>query len=432
MTTAPSWSETHHTSRRTLNETAPPSVVPRILWWNAAWFSVLAAIALGLLGVAAIHITEDPETGGLWVRQLVFLGAGVVACLLMAIPKARTWRYLSYPIAIGVIALLIFVLIPFVPTEIVRPRNGARRWINLVLFDLQPSELAKIAFVLALASYLRLRKNYRTLVGLLWPFGIMFVPMGLIVVEPDLGTAMLFPAVLFAMLLGAGARLLHLFTIAGLGAAAAVGIAAFCLVAAQPPTPAYPILKEHQVERIQGLVNQVRGDTRQQDTINYQSHKAATLIGAGGFTGLGAERSRVIVKYNKLPEDHNDMIFAVVVNRWGFLGGAIMIGLYLVYLMGFVAVAAVSRNPFGRLVCVGFGAVVAAQVLVNIGMTLGLFPITGMTLPFVSYGGSSLIANFLMVGIVLGVALRPPIYLSRPSFEFDPPRPDQDPLERLR
>lgn len=426
------WAQRHSLTPNTLNQAAPSSPVPGVLWWNPAWFSVAAALALSAIGIAAINLTEPVGAGENWIKQLVFLVVGIVACALCALPSPRTWRFIAYPAMVGAIVLLVFVMIPFVPHEIVRPRNGARRWINLVVTDFQPSELAKIVLVLALANYLRYRKNYRTLSGLLVPFTIMLVPMGLILVEPDLGTAMLFGPALFAMLLAAGAKLRHLFTIAGLGAATAILIAVVSLTAAQRKPPQYPLLEKHQVDRIQGLVNQIKGDRRHADTINYQAFKAMTIIGSGGFFGLGEERSRLILRTQKLPEDHNDMVFAVVVNRWGFVGATVMVGIYLVYLVGLVITAATSMNPFGRLVCVGFATIIASQMVVNIGMNIGLLPITGMTLPFVSYGGSSLVANFAMTGIALSIALRPAGYFARPSFEFDQQPESLERVEYIR
>ncbi|MBL1215881.1 MAG: hypothetical protein D8M59_00115 [Planctomycetes bacterium] len=434
MTTGPAhsdWSHRHAVSPRELGHAAPASVIPRIMWWNAGWVCVAASLALSLVGLAAIGITENPDRLLYVPRQSVFLIIGLVACAVSAAIHPRWWRESSYVLAVVMILLLVFVLLEFVPHAIVRPRNGARRWINLYFLDVQPSEVAKIVLVLALASYLRRRKNYRTLQGLLVPFVIMLVPMGLVLIEPDLGTAMLFPVVLVAMLIGAGSRLWHIFTIGGLGVSAVAAIALISLWAASADPPRYPLLQPHQVERIQGLVNQVKGDDRFAKTINYQPMVAQTVTGSGGFMGLGSERGRIIVHYNRLPFDHNDMIFAVAVCRWGFVGGALMIGLYLVHVMGMVTVAALTTNAFGRLVCIGFCAVLVSQVIVNVGMTIGLLPITGMTLPYISYGGSSLVSNFIMTGIVLGIAMRPPGYFPRRSFEFDPKPDEPDPLHRV-
>jgi len=425
------WTAKHEASPHTLNRAAPSSLIPKVLWWNPAWFTFAAAVAMTILGISAITLTEPIGSNHYSHRQIVFLLIGLGAFIVSAVINPKWWRIASYPLAAGAIVLLIIVLLKFMPHWFVRPRNGARRWINLIFLDLQPSELAKIFLIMALANYLRVRKNYRTLRGLLIPFAIMLLPMGLILVEPDLGTAMLFPIVLFAMLIAAGAKIKHISVIVGLGLITVLAIALISLAAASKDPPTYPILEEHQVKRIQGLVNQIKGDQRFAQSINYQSFTAATVTGSGGLTGLGDDRSRVIIRFNRLPFDHNDMIFAVVVNRWGLIGGGVMVGMYLVFILGLVAVAAVTKNPFGRLVCVGFCAVISAQMIINIGMTIGLLPITGMTLPFVSYGGSSLVANFIMTGIGMSIALRPATYFARPSFEFDPKHGPPDPLHRL-
>lgn len=407
---------------RELYKAAPPGVVPSILWWNPAWISLAAALALSIIGLMAIYLTEDPGNVRYMPKQAVFLFISLAAFIVAALIKPIWWRVSSYGLTVIIIVLLILVLVKYVPYWLVRPRNGARRWINLYFLDFQPSELAKIVLVMALANYLRLRKNYRTLRGLLVPFTIMLVPMGLILVEPDLGTAMLFPVVLLSMLVAAGSKLWHIFTIVGLALVTVLIIATVSLLAAAQEPPAYPVLEKHQVDRIQGLVNQIKDDRRYAKTINYQAFTAMTVVGAGKVTGLGAERSRVIIHYNRLPYDHNDMIFAVVVNRWGLIGGGVLLGIYLIFCMGLVATAALTKNPFGRLICVGFCAIVVSQMIVNVGMTVGLLPITGMTLPFISYGGSSLMANYVMLGVVLGIALRPPTFFARPSFEFDTQR----------
>lgn len=426
------WSQRHATNPTKLAQVASISTDTAIRWYNPAWLTVVAAVALSTIGLLAIRLTEPVAEPFFFKRQLIFLGVALLVGISCVIPHPKWWCRLAYPLALLVIALLIFLLIPFIPDSIVHPRNGARRWINFVVVDLQPSELGKIALVLALANYLRLRKNYRRLQGLLLPFAIILVPTLLILVEPDLGTTLLFPVALFAILIAAGAKLGHLFAIGGLGVTACLVIATVSITAANYDPPNYPLLEKHQVERIQGLLNQIKGDRRQVDSINYQGERAKILVGSGGFQGLGAERARVIIEFNRLPFDHNDMIFAVVANRWGFVGGALVVALYALAGLGMILVSALTRDPFGRLVCVGFTAIILAQVIVNIGMTIGLLPITGMTLPFISYGGSSLVANFIMVGIVMGVALRPNRDLMLHPFEYDNNPSNADPLARTQ
>ena len=143
------------------------------------------------------------------------------------------------------------------------------------------------------------------------------------------------------------------------------------------------------------------------------------VVGSGGVTGVGKDHARALVEYNRLPEEHNDMIFAVVACRWGLLGGSALLGLFILFSLGCISVAANSRDAFGRLLVVGILSMIFFQMLVNTGMTIGLLPITGMTLPFVSYGGSSLVTTWIMVGIVLNVALRRPRPMQREAFVFE-------------
>jgi len=362
---------------------------------------------LSAVGIAAIStVPAGAGEADHATRQFVFLLLGIAAAAVTAGPHYRWLQRLSVPLLVVVLGMLVFVLIPFVPESIVHPRNGARRWINLRFIDFQPSELAKIAYIVGLASYLRYRKNYRRFVGLFLPFVLTFIPMGLILVEPDLGTAMLFLPTLFAMLVAAGAKLKHLLLIVALG----LGTAPFM----------FPLLKGHQKERIMALVYQFQGDERHAWDIGYQGKKARMLVGAGQVTGVGRERAADLVWHNKLPEEHNDMVFAVVACRWGLLGAIGTWGLFLMCCFGGLLTAAECKDPFGRLVAVGIVAVLFAQMTINTGMTIGLLPITGMTLPFVSYGGSSLVATWLMIGLLLNIGMRRPLYLARESFEFDP------------
>jgi cell division protein FtsW (lipid II flippase) len=374
---------------------------PRVIWSNVGWLCVFAALGLSVLGVVAINTTES----GYALRQIVFLCVSLPVAACVALPHYRWLSRVSYPLFFIVLLMLVFVLIPFVPDAIVRPRNGARRWINMGVTDFQPSELAKIAYVLALATYLRYRSHYRSLLGLLSLVALTFIPMGLILKEPDLGTALLFLPTLFAMVIAAGARMRHIVLIILVGLAAA-------------PTM-YPFLEAHQKDRIKAMIAQVRGDTRYESDIGYQGARAMTLVGAGGIFGTGREKAADLIRYNHLPEDHNDMVFAVVCCRWGLLGALATWGLFAMFILGGLLTAGQCKDPFGRLVAVGIVAVTFAQMVINTGMTIGLLPITGMTLPFVSYGGSSLVAVWLSVGLLFNIALRRPQYMSRKSFEFD-------------
>ncbi|MDP6602107.1 MAG: FtsW/RodA/SpoVE family cell cycle protein [Phycisphaerales bacterium] len=372
----------------------------RVRWVHPGWLIVVAAAVLTLLGYAVIGTTR-PSTA---TRHFVLGGIGVVAAICMLLPPPRRFRQASWLLLGGCILLLLFLLVPGVPDAIVHPRNGARRWINLFATDLQPSELTKIAFVLAMAAHLRFRDHYRRFGGLLLALGLAFPPIVLILIEPDLGTAMLFVPTLLAMLIAAGSRYRDLFLI-GLMAIVAAG-------------SMWPLLRPHQKDRIVAMVAQVRGDTRFEQDIGYQGARAMMLVGAGGIDGVGREQAKSLLDANHLPEEHNDMVFAVICLRWGVLGALVVWGLYMLLATGGLLIAIGCRDPFPRLVAVGLTAMLLSQMFINTAMTIGLAPITGLTLPFVSAGGSSLVVAWMMSGILFGIAMRREHPMTREGFAF--------------
>jgi rod shape determining protein RodA len=383
-----------------------------LAWAHSAWLCVLSALALSVLGIYAIDLGTNPVPAaglvtptGIVLRQIIFLCVGLLASALVALPHYRWLRWLAWPSIVVCIGLLVFLLLPLVPSWLVTPRNGARCWIQLGPIDFQPGEVAKIAFVLVLAAYLRHRENHRTFAGLLPPAIIAFVPAALITLQPDLGMATLFAPTLLAMLLVAGAKLKHLIIVV--------------LLAMTAAPAAYPLLRPHQRARIDGLLARIQGSSTGAESLNYQALTAQTLAGAGQLSGVSDAKARALVRFNRLPEQHNDMILAVIMTRFGFIGAVIVLALYLLWLIGAYCAAALCKDPFGRLVIVGFMAIIFAQTFVNVGMNVGVMPIVGLTLPFVSYGGSSLVTVWLMTGLVFSIAMRRPARLVRPAFEFD-------------
>jgi cell division protein FtsW (lipid II flippase) len=357
-------------------------------WAHWAWLPVAAALGLSLLGIAAIGTTEP----ALAKRQFGFLIVGMLAAAFVGAQHwrwMRTWAWVLFAVNL---AFLVFILVPWVPDSIVRPRNGARRWINIGSLDFQPSELVKLTWVLAMAAWLRTTATVKRLAGVLATIVVTAVPMALILLQPDLDSAVLFGPTLLVMLLAAGARLRHLAIIA-------------CVALVLAPC-SYPFLKKHQRDRIDALVAQVMGDTRVNDGIGFQANRAATLAGAGGIVGNGKDAAGTLIHYNRLPEEHTDMIFAVIACRWGLLGGVLLWALGAAYAFGAFMVGLRAGTMFGRLVAVGIGSMVFLQLLVNTGMTIGLLPVTGMTLPFVSYGGSSLVALWVTTAVLFSVASR--------------------------
>jgi len=365
-----------------------------------AWLCVGAALFLSLVGISAIGTTR-PE---LATRQAVFLVVGLAAAALVTVVPPRSMRVLCWAVLAVSVALLVFVLLPFVPRSLVTPRNGARAWINMGAADFQPSELAKIAFILCLSQWYALQGSPRTLSSLAVPAGLAAGLVGLIVLEPDLGSALLFAPTFLAITIVAGVKLRFVW----------LTLLAAAVIA---PLGYFVALKPYQRARIDAIVAQVKGDDRYETTIGFQGWRAMRLVGAGGVLGNDRERARALIEFNKLPEEHNDMVFAVVACRFGMLGAAMVLAAYGLYAFGAFSMAMLARDGFTKLVAVGIGALLFAQMTVNIGMTIGLLPITGVTLPFTSYGGSSLLSCWVLTGILLGIGIRPPSGAEKDPFD---------------
>ncbi|MDP1662132.1 MAG: FtsW/RodA/SpoVE family cell cycle protein [Phycisphaerales bacterium] len=379
--------------------------------FNPALLAFVAAVLLSLAGIYAIDLGSGMAAGpgpmGLTeraVKQAIFVCVGIVAALVVALPDYRRIRLFAWAIFALSLGLLLVLVLPFVPASIVRPRNGVRAWIDLGPIDLQPTELVKIAWIMVTADYLRYRREHRELTGLIRPALITFIPIALIMLQPDLGSVLLFIPTLLAVLVTAGMRFKHL---------------ALIVLAGTLAVPAsYPLLRPYQKERIVGLYRQLTGDKSRNDDVNYQSVTAISLIGAGRTAGNTDAKTRALVYYASLPERHNDMILAVWACRFGLLGTIALLATIAAWVAAIIATAALTRDPFGRLICVGFASMVAAQALLNTGMVAGVLPIVGVTLPFVSYGGSSMLTVWLMTGLAYSVAVRPQALLARPTFEF--------------
>jgi len=293
-------------------------------------------------------------------------------------------------------------------------RNNARRWIDVKIMLVQPSELMKIAYVLALARYLMYRKNYRTLSGLVWPLFMALVPMGMIILQPDLGTSLLFLPVFFAMLYAAGARARHLAVLAFAGSAVVV-VAFFAdditgFLASRNILLSEPkgILRPYQKRRIMEFI---AGET-------YQQKQSVIAIGSGRLLGKGLRRGTQN-RYNLLPERQTDFIFGVIGEETGFLGCAALLALYFFIILFSFGIAARTRDPFGRLIVVGLSTIFTVQVLINVGMALRMMPITGLTLPLISYGGTSLTTTMLSLALIINVKMHPQPIFARKIFEFD-------------
>lgn len=410
----------------------------RLPTWHG-WGLLLPIIPVCALGILTIEAIADPA-GTKWLsseafRQLsyVLLGTGgMLVVLALGYHRIGHFAPLMFWGCVGLlfyIALDRYVDVPLVEVS----SYGARRWIRLGPVPFQISELMKITYVLAIASYLRWRRNYRTFRGLVVPFALTLLPMALIKIQPDLGTALLFLPVLFAMLFAAGAKVRHLLTIV-LMAVLAMPLFWFKIETYQRLRISGVFLQSewvrHQFETHPHWWDRLRpasekaADWRRElqdweQLKGYQLVHSKTAVGGGGITGQGYAQGPFIENDKLLPERHNDFIFAMIASQWGLLGGLLVMACYAVMVIIGMDVATLTRDPFGRLVAVGFSSLLGVQTLTNLCVTIGLGPVTGVTLPFVSAGGSSLLASFTCIGLVISVAQHRPVIFGNEPFYFD-------------
>jgi cell division protein FtsW (lipid II flippase) len=387
---------------------------------------VLAAVFL-LSAVGVLTIWADAPKEGL--RQLIYLGIALLCMMLFQAVNYQKIGRLAWPFYCFSLLLILYTVIggalhlPGVPY-----RNGAYNWIVAGPISLQPAELMKIAFVLLLARYLRFRSNYRTITGLLAPFALALVPIGLILKQPDFGTALIFIPALFAMLFVAGAKIKHLLAIVGMGVAL-IPLLWFSGQHVIKPDegPSYvctscpnlPILrhlpqfiKHYQRDRVYAMFS---SDPRTLQAKGFQQRRAEIAFGSGGWSGKGMGEIPI---GRQVPEAHNDMIFALVGEQFGFFGAAVVLGAYIVLFTAGVEIASVTREPFGRLIALGVVSILAGQTFLNLMVATKLMPVTGVTLPFISYGGSSLLASFMAAGLLLNVGQNRPLVMAKDAFEF--------------
>jgi rod shape determining protein RodA len=270
--------------------------------------------------------------------------------------------------------------------------RGSRRWIELPYFRFQPSELAKVLLIVSLAAFVieRTRRGYEArqtarllLIGL--------TPAAMIFIQPDLGTAMVLGVITVTILFLAGVPWRHFAAMGGVAAAAAV------LVLVVAPAAGAPILQGYQQERLTSFLN----PSDDPSDSSYQLRQSQITIGAGGKTGRGDRASQT--ELNFLPEHHTDFIFAVVGERYGFLGAAFVLSLYALLVSRALRLLTLSKNLYGTLIAGGIAAMLIFQVLVNVGMNLGVMPVTGITLPLMSYGGSSVLVTFMAIGLLQSI-----------------------------
>jgi cell division protein FtsW (lipid II flippase) len=363
---------------------------------------VVPVLLLVAAGLWSIHAARPNVVAS----QMRWCAVGfAAACALLLVPYRRLLD-LAWPLWGVSVALLFLVLI------FGERRNGAVRWLKVGDFGLQPSEFAKVAQVLVMARYIRFRRDHRTFKGLFVPFLITLVPVALIFAEPDLGTAAMFAPVLFAMLWCAGARTKHLLVVVAFGIAAA-------------PVLYFSLPTEHyQRQRVDSFVHAITGKkaakkpkaqaAKAPDT--FQRDEAVAAVATGGALGHAVSEESP-PQYGRVPEAWTDFVFVVHAEKWGFAGVTALLAIWAALLGGLTLLASELKDPAARLVAVGAMALLGTQALVNMAMTMGAFPVTGVPLPFVSYGGSSMLASWLLVALVLNAKVRQPVVFSVGDFD---------------
>jgi len=358
------------------------------------WLLLLAVgllVGYGLWAISGITRFDIPGEPDYFVRrQAIAVAMGATGLVVAAfVPPSlyqRHWR-LVYG---GTIGLMVFV---FAFAEAVR---GSKRWIDLGPFQFQPSEFGKLFFVLAIAGFLVERQDRIGELRTLWTAILLgIVPLGLVFLQPDLGTALVYAAALFAVLFVAGVRWRHL---------AALAVASLVLVLGTIwwlPAAGVQVLKPYQTARLTGFTN----PDSDPSGLTYNVSQSITSIGAGGISGRGvAGASQTRLDY--LPEHATDFVFASFAEQRGFMGASVLLLLYLLIVWRGLRVITVAGDLYGAVVAGGIVFAFLFQVFVNVGMTMGIAPVTGIPLPFVTVGGSSMVANLLAVGVLQAIHAR--------------------------
>ncbi|WP_068672643.1 rod shape-determining protein RodA [Oceanobacillus sp. Castelsardo] len=367
---------------------------------------IISVIGLCIISLLAVYSGsgqyEKSEPFYFVIRQLMWYGIGFA--IMIAVAKFDYELLEKWALAFYIIGLFLLLLVHFFGIE----RNGAKRWVYLGLLEIQPSEFMKIFLVLYLAKVLSaagekqlsLKHNLKLMIQLV---GYTMIPFLLILVQPDLGSALVIIGVAASLFIvsNVSTKIILLFS------GAVASMVGFLVYLFQYQHEIFTkLLQPHQLSRIYGWIN----PNQYSSGYGYQLQQALMGIGSGQLTGNGFNQG-IQVQNGKVPEAHTDFIFAVIGEEFGFVGTSILIFIYFLLIYRIIQISFRSNHLFGVYICIGITGLIGIQVFQNIGMTIGLTPITGLALPFVSYGGSALLTNFIALGLVLSVQLRSKNYM---------------------
>ena len=349
--------------------------------------SILLLASFGLLMIYSATRSRLDEAGVdpqyYLQRQAIFVAIGLLVLVFTSVIDYRAFRDFAPVIYTGTVGLLILVLL------FGGEHKGQQASFDVGPFQLQPSEFAKVALIVCLAAYvssIRGDIDGRRLLAIL---GLAGVPMGLIYLQPDLGTSLVFGAILLGMLLVSGAKARHLIALLVVAVIAVVAVVNL------------GVLKDYQYKRLTSFL-EPEADT---DRSAYNLAQSKTAIGSGGISGKGLFKGTQ-TNLSYVPAQHTDFIFTAVGEQLGLVGSALLLALFALVAWRTWRSAALAKDVAGTLICVGVLAMLTFQIFENVGMTMGIMPITGIPLPFLSYGGSSTIMAFIAMGLVLNVHMR--------------------------
>ena len=364
----------------------------RRLFINVDWPLALLVTAIVMLGISTVNSATigsgSNQASAIAVRQAAWAGMGAFLAILLHFVDYRKLERYAYVIYGGTLVLLAIVPILGVVG------GGSRRWIDFGPFALQPSEIIKIGLVIVLARFFHRDGGGQEsfgFAGLVIPTVLFLVPGGLIMVQPDLGSAVLLGFIFVSLVMVAGLRLRTALWVAGIGLLTLV-IAGNAL---------WGHLKPYQQKRISTFLD----PTADPLGAGYHIIQSEIAVGSGGTWGKGY-RQGTQNQLNFLPEQHTDFIFSVYAEERGFFGAVVLVGLYLTFCLRCLQVVSRAKDRFGALLAFGVGAMIFWQAVINMSMAMGLLPVVGITLPFFSYGGSSMISLLVGTGLVMNVSMR--------------------------
>lgn len=373
------------------NPQEPPAVTPRI---GLGYDPLMLLAAVGLIACSLVTLKGATRSAGSYYveRQAGYAALGLLAALVISrvdYSRLREYRYVLYGVLIA--ANIIVFGMPAV--------RYAHRWIPLPLFQFQPSEFGKLLLIVSLAAFAihrGRRTSERTVAALIMLMAL--VAAMLVIPQPDLGTGLVYVVIGFSILYFAG---IGWRWMAALGLLFAAAVLAVLVVA---PAFGIHLLKLYQEQRLTTFLHPPAVCTSTDPTC-YQLHQSLIAIGSGGKTGVGLGGATQ-VNLNFLPVDQDDFIFAVVGETYGFLGAAVVLSLYALLIWRILRLITMAKNLFGTLIAGGVLAMLMFQVFVNVGMTIGIMPVTGVPLPLMSYGGSSVLVTFLAIGLLQSIHIQ--------------------------